>query len=58
MEKTTERGRIMGINIGAMICMQAAQQNAIRMMRTNQKRARKQREKEEEERKKDIDKNK
>lgn len=47
----------MGINIGAMICMQTAQQNAIRMMRMNQERARKQRE-EEEKRKKDIDKNK
>ena len=57
MEKTTERGEIMGINIGAMVCMQAAQQNAIRMMRMNQERVRKQRE-EEEKKKKDIDKNK
>lgn len=47
----------MGINIGAMICMQAAQQNAIRMMRMNQERTRKQREEEERKRKKDIDKN-
>jgi hypothetical protein len=47
----------MGINIGAIVCMQAAQQNAIRMMRMSQERARKQRE-EEEKKKKGIDKNK
>ena len=57
MEKTTERGEIMGINIGAMVACMAAQQTAIRTMRMNQERTRKQRE-EEEKKKKDIDKNK